>query len=85
MYVVIWVMWLSKNSLPELYAKDVFAGVFFSIYGLNDFVFMVFFAWVFLSRRADRQGVIQFLGRHQPEQTSFITPQTESNILDPDH
>ena len=46
-YVVVWVMWLSKNSLPELYAKDVFAGAFFSIYGLNDFVFMVFFAWVF--------------------------------------
>jgi hypothetical protein len=51
-YVVVWVMWLSKNGLPELYAKDVFAGAFFSIYGLNDFVFMVFFAWVFLSQRA---------------------------------
>ena len=51
-YVVVWAMWLSKNSLPELYAKDVFAGAFFSIYGLNDFVFMVFFAWVFLSQRA---------------------------------
>ena len=47
-YVVVWAMWLSKNSLPELYAKDVFAGAFYSIYGLNDFVFMVFFAWVFL-------------------------------------
>ncbi len=47
-YVVVWAMWLSNNSLPELYAKDVFAGAFYSIYGLNDFVFMVFFAWVFL-------------------------------------
>ena len=51
-YVVVWVMWLSKNSLPELYAKDGFAGAFFSIYGLNDFVFMLFFAWVFLSQRS---------------------------------
>ncbi len=51
-YVVVWVMWLSKNSLPELYAKDVFAGAFFSIYGVNDFVFMLFFAWVFLSQRS---------------------------------
>ena len=51
-YVVVWIMWLSKNSLPELYAKDGFAGAFFSIYGLNDFVFMLFFAWVFLSQRS---------------------------------
>ena len=50
-YVVAWVMWLSANSLPQLYAKDVFAGMFFSIYGLNDFVFMLFFAWVFLASK----------------------------------
>lgn len=47
-YVVVWVMWLSNNSLAQLYAKDFFAGAFYSIYGLNDFVFMLFFAWVFL-------------------------------------
>ena len=47
-YVVVWAMWLSENSLAQLYAKDVFAGAFFSIYGLNDFVFMLFFTWVFL-------------------------------------
>ena len=50
-YVVTWVMWLSNNSLPQLYAKDAFAGVFFSIYGLNDLVFMLFFAWVYLSNK----------------------------------
>ena len=48
-YVVVWVIWLSDNSLPQLYAKDMFAGMFFSIYGLNDFVFMLFFAGVFLA------------------------------------
>ena len=53
-YVVAWVMWLSANRLPQLYAKDVFAGMFFSIYGLNDFVFMLFFAWVFLSQHHDK-------------------------------
>ena len=53
-YVVAWVMWLSANSLQQLYAKDVFAGMFFSIYGLNDFVFMLFFAWVFLSQHHDK-------------------------------
>jgi hypothetical protein len=50
-YVVVWVKWLSENSLTQLYAKDAFAGVFFSIYGLNDFVFMLFFVWVFFTRR----------------------------------
>jgi len=47
-YVVVWLMWLSNNSHAQLYAKDVFAGAFYGIYGLNDFVFMVFFARVFL-------------------------------------
>jgi hypothetical protein len=51
-YVVVWVRWLSENSLPQLYAKDFFAGAFYSIYGLNDFVFMVFFAWACLFSRA---------------------------------
>jgi hypothetical protein len=51
-YVVVWITWHSQNSLAQLYSKDMFAGVFFSIYGLNDFVFMLSFAWVFLSQRA---------------------------------
>ena len=55
-YVVVWVMWLSNNSLAQLYAKDMFAGAFFSIYGLNDVAFMLFFAWVFFSRRPDKQA-----------------------------
>lgn len=50
-YVVVWSMWLSKNSLAELYSTDVFAGIYYSIYGINDFVFMLFFAWVFLFLR----------------------------------
>lgn len=49
-YVVAWIMWLSENNLAQLYSKDIFAGVFYSIYGLNDFVFMLFFVWVFLMR-----------------------------------
>ena len=50
-YVVVWSRWLSANSFEELYAKDLFAGVFFSIYGVNDFVFMLFFAWLFFKTR----------------------------------
>jgi hypothetical protein len=51
-YVVVWIMWLSENSLAQLYSKDLFAGVFFSIYGLNDFAFMLFFMWVFFLQRS---------------------------------
>lgn len=50
-YVVVWLMWHSGNSVTQLYSRDVFAGVFFSIYGINDFVFMLFFSWVFLFHR----------------------------------
>lgn len=49
-YVVVWIMWLSNNSLTQLYSEDAFAGVFYSIYGFNDFVFMLFFAWIFISQ-----------------------------------
>jgi hypothetical protein len=53
-YVVVWCKWLSENSLAELYAKDLFAGVFFSIYGANDLVFMLFFASVFFLKQPSR-------------------------------
>tara|TARA_B100001063_G_scaffold132806_1_gene124060 strand:+ start:34 stop:435 length:402 start_codon:yes stop_codon:yes gene_type:complete len=47
-YVVTWLLWLANNKLSNVYDKDLFAGIFYSIYGINDFVFMMFFAWVFL-------------------------------------
>lgn len=47
-YVVVWLKWLSENSLAQLYSEDLFAGVFFSIYGANDLLFMLFFASIFL-------------------------------------
>ncbi len=51
-YVLAWCAWHSENSLAKLYSQDFFAGVFFSIYGPNDFVFMLFFAWVFIQQRS---------------------------------
>ena len=50
-YVVVWIRWLSENSLAKIYSNDLFAGVFFSIYGANDLIFMLFFAWVFFLQR----------------------------------
>jgi len=52
-YVVVWVTWLIENSLASLYAIDVFAGAFYSIYGLNDFIFMLFFGWIFYTQHRD--------------------------------
>lgn len=44
-YFVVWVNWIlsSGDSLPAIYEQDIFAGVFYTIYGLNDAVFMLFF------------------------------------------
>lgn len=49
-YVCAWLFWLKSNSLAVVYEADLFAGVFYSIYGVNDFVFMLFFAGVFLAQ-----------------------------------
>jgi hypothetical protein len=53
-YVVIWTRWMLDNSLSSLYSTDVLAGIFYSIYGVNDFVFMLFFAWLFASSKQTR-------------------------------
>ena len=53
-YVVVWSNWITKNSLPELYSKDVFAGIYYSIYGLNDLAFMLFFMWAFFVQRQSK-------------------------------
>jgi hypothetical protein len=49
-YVVVWCQWIMNNNLSSVYSNDLFAGIFYSIYGLNDFVFMLFFAWLFVSK-----------------------------------
>lgn len=54
-YVLIWAIWHSENSVSTLLTKDLFAGVFYTIYGLNDFLFMLFFAWVFYSQSGRRE------------------------------
>ncbi|MEH6725538.1 MAG: hypothetical protein V7703_05210 [Hyphomicrobiales bacterium] len=50
-YVLAWLNWLLHNDLGPVYANDFLAGVFYSIYGLNDFVFMLFFLWLFVSEK----------------------------------
>ena len=55
-YIIVWLFWMKDNieTLGTIYSQDFFAGLFFSIYGINDVVFMLFFIWAFMiSNRVD--------------------------------
>ncbi|SEA68747.1 hypothetical protein SAMN05443667_10798 [Flavobacterium gillisiae] len=47
-YGCVWIHWILNNNISEVYEKDLMAGVFYSIYGINDWVFFIFFIVVFL-------------------------------------
>lgn len=47
-YVIVWCQWMFNNSISNVYSQDLYAGLFYTIYGPNDFLFMVFFILVFL-------------------------------------
>ena len=49
-YVIAWLAFITSRSLSSIYEQDVLAGVFYTIYGANDFIFMLFFCFVFLKR-----------------------------------
>ncbi len=46
-YVSVYLIWFFNNSLSAVYEQDTFAGIFYTIYGANDLLFGLFFAWVF--------------------------------------
>lgn len=50
-YVIVWVNFVMSHSLADIYQADTFAGIFYSVYGINDFLFLLFFAFVFSSTR----------------------------------
>ncbi|MBA3530765.1 MAG: hypothetical protein H0T73_02435 [Ardenticatenales bacterium] len=47
-YVISWVFWLMAHGaeLPTIMANSPITGMFYVIYGLNDLLFGLFFAWV---------------------------------------
>lgn len=45
-YVVMWVKWLIASSLTAVYTEDILAGIFFTVYGLNDLLFMLLFVYM---------------------------------------
>ncbi|WP_194852090.1 hypothetical protein [Nonlabens antarcticus] len=57
-YVLAYGYWFSNNSLQEVYDQDLLAGIFYSIYGLNDFVFMLFFGYVFFNIKPSQETLL---------------------------
>tara|TARA_R110002096_G_scaffold27330_2_gene83718 strand:+ start:23909 stop:24313 length:405 start_codon:yes stop_codon:yes gene_type:complete len=47
-YGIIWAKWMFNNSVLDVFEKDTMAGLFYSIYGVNDWLFCVFFLFVFI-------------------------------------
>lgn len=47
-YGIIWVNWQLQNSVSPIFEEDLMAGIFFSIYGINDILFFIFFSFVFI-------------------------------------
>ncbi len=50
-YAAVWGQWIFHHwkDLGNVYQEDLITGLFFSVYGLNDFLFGVFFLIVFIS------------------------------------
>lgn len=46
-YGCVWLNWMMNNDISNVYEEDVMAGIFYSVYGVNDWLFFVFFLWVF--------------------------------------
>jgi hypothetical protein len=47
-YGFIWVKWMLNNNVMDVFARDKMAGIFYAIYGINDWVFFIFFLLVFI-------------------------------------
>ena len=43
-----WINWISNNDLSAVYNQDQMAGIFYTIYGINDWFFFAFFLYVFI-------------------------------------
>ena len=51
-YVIAWCIWYYNKEFTfgSLFEKDLMSGLFYSIYGLNDLLFLLFFSYVFLKK-----------------------------------
>ena len=51
-YIVAWVIWFANTeyNINNIFEKDILAGSFYALYGLNDFLFLLFFTYVFFRK-----------------------------------
>ncbi|QOD61948.1 hypothetical protein H9I45_05760 [Polaribacter haliotis] len=47
-YAIIWILWRLNNDVFPIFDEDIMAGIFYSIYGINDIIFFFFFSYVFI-------------------------------------
>ncbi|WP_175574447.1 hypothetical protein [Algoriphagus marinus] len=47
-YGFVWTNWLLNNDLSSVYEQDTMAGIFYTIYGPNDWFFFLFYLVVFI-------------------------------------
>ncbi len=47
-YGFVWIRWLINNNLVEVYQQDILAGIFYTIYGINDWFFCLFYLITFI-------------------------------------
>ena len=47
-YGFTWTKWMINNELSSIYEADTMAGIFFTIYGLNDWFFCIFYLVMFI-------------------------------------
>ncbi len=47
-YGFTWLKWILNNDLSSVYHEDTMAGIFYTIYGINDWFFFLFFLLVFV-------------------------------------
>lgn len=52
-YGFVWTNWHLNNDVSEVFARDTIAGIFYSIYGINDWLFFIFFGLVFIKLLKD--------------------------------
>lgn len=47
-YGIVWINWRLQNDVSSIFDEDIMAGIFYSIYGINDLLFFIFFSFVFI-------------------------------------